>query len=139
MTTKKVEPTAQIKDTANAYLDRLLQTHERFAEAVASTRDRSARVTDKLVETVIAGQRDALTLGKAVVSEPTAHGKNMEAFLHSLTAAQERALELAKVLYRTSSEVTADLRAVATGALASNKALGQPFEKLMQAWTPAAK
>ena len=133
------ETSSKIKDTTHAYLDRLEQGHERFAAAIAATRERSARVTEKFIDGVLAGQRDALALGKTVISEPTAVGKNMETFLQSLSAAQERALDLAKAVYHVNTEITCNLRDAATRVIEANKKFGAPFEKLAQVWTPAAK
>ena len=138
MTTKKTTP-PQFAETTSAYLERLECGHTRFAEALGSARERSARVADKLIENLLAGQRDALTLGKTLVTQPTEYGKNVEAFLHSLTSAQERAMEFAKTVYRTNSEIAAEARAAAASAIESGKTLGKPFERLTSAWMPAAK
>ncbi len=138
MTTKKATSPKFAESTA-AYLERLECGHTRFVEALGSARERSARVTDKLVENLLAGQRDALTLGKTLAAQPTEYAKNIEAFLHSLTSAQERALELAKTVYRTNSEIAADARAAAANAVESGKSFGKPFEQLTSLWMPAAK
>ncbi len=140
MATKKSEP-LKFAETTSAYLERLESSHTRFAEAVGSARERSARVADKVIENLLASQRDALALGKTLASQPTEYGKNVEAFLHSLTSAQERALELAKTVYRANNEIAADARAAAGRALESGKSLGKPFENLnlTSLWMPAAK
>ncbi|CAN0431156.1 unnamed protein product, partial [Phaeothamnion confervicola] len=108
-------------------------------EALSTARERAARVTDKLVENLLASQRDVLNLGKTLAAQPTEYGKNVEAVLHSLTSAQERALELAKTVYRTNSEIAGEARAAAARALESGKSLGKPFERLTSVWMPAAK
>lgn len=138
MATKK-DTSPKFAETTAAYLERLECGHTRFAEALGSARERSARVTDKLVESLLASQRDALNLGKTLAAQPTEYGKNVEAFLHSLTSAQERALELAKTFYRTNSEIAAEARAAAASAMESSKTLGKPFEHLTSVWMPAAK
>lgn len=138
MTAKKTA-TPQFAETTTAYLERLESGHARFAEAVGTARERAARVTDKLLENLLAGQRDALVLGKTLVAQPTEYGKNVEAFLHSLTGAQERALEFAKTLYRANNEFAADARAAATSAVESGKNFGKPFEQFSQLWMPTAK
>ena len=138
MATKKTTP-AQFAETTAAYLERLESGHTRFAEALGTARERTARVTDKLVENLLASQRDALNLGKTLVGQPTEYGKNVEALLHSLTSAQERALEFAKTVYRTNSEIVAEARTAAASALESSKSLGKPFERLTSLWMPAAK
>lgn len=142
MATKKPhdgEAAEQIKDNTNAYLERLLCSHERFADALGTARARRARVADKCLELLLAGQRDAIVLSKGLVSQPAAYGKNMEAFLQSLSTAQERALELAKAVYREQTDAAAEARAVAERAFAASKTLAQPFEKFSGMWMPAAK
>ena len=138
MASKKPE-SLKLSETTSAYLERLENGHSRFAEALGSARERAARVTDQLVENLLASQRDALTLGKTLAAQPTEYGKNVEAFLHSLTSAQERALELAKTVYRTNNEIAADARAAASRALESGKTFGKPFENFTNLWTSAAK
>ncbi len=138
MTTKKVLP-PQFAETTTAYLERLESGHARFVEALGSARERSARVADKLIENLLASQRDALTLGRTVAAQPTEYGKNIEAFLHSLTTAQERTLEFAKTVYRTNNEIAAEARAAAAKALEGSKTLGKPFERLTSLWMPATK
>lgn len=136
MATRKSD-TLKFAETTSAYLERLESSHTRFAEAVGSARERAARVTDKLLENLLASQRDALSLGKTLAAQPTEYSKNVEAFLQSLTSAQERALELAKTVYRTNNEIAADARAAAGRALESGKTLGKPFENLTSLWMPA--
>ena len=141
MSTKKTPDAAssQFSASADAYMERLEQGQQRFAATLDTVRTRSARVADKVVESMLASQRDALALGKTLAAEPTAYGKNMEVFVQSLSSAQERALELAKTLYREQSDVAGEYRASAEKFFAAGKSLGQPFEKLTEMWTPAAK
>jgi hypothetical protein len=129
----------QVKHSADAYLERLLSSQERFAEAVGTARARTARVSDKFFEVLFANQRDAIALGRAVVAQPAAYGKNMEAIVQSFTSAQERALDLAKTLYREQTDAAAEARALAERALEAGKAMGKPFEKLTEAWTSTEK
>ena len=138
MTTQK-STAPQFAETTAAYLERLESGQARFAVALGSARERAARVTDKLVENLLASQREALNLGKTLAAQPTEYGKNVEAVLHSLTSAQERALELAKTMYRTNSEIATEARAAAARALESGKTLGKPFAHLTSMWMPAAK
>lgn len=142
-TSKHTAPAAelpkQFTDSANAYIERLIQGHERFASALDNARARNARVADKFVEALVAGQRDALSLGKTMLAEPTAYAKNMDAVMHSLSAAQERAVEVAKTVYREQAEAGTALRTAAESAFESGKAWFPSFEKLTSLWAPAAK
>ena len=133
MATKKITP-PQFTDAAATYLERLECGHTRFAAAIGTARERGARVTDKLVENLLATQRDSLQLGKTLAAQPTAYGKNVEAFLHALTTAQERSFELAKTIYRTHSEIASNARAAAASALERSKTLANPFQPLASFW-----
>ena len=142
MATKKTTTTEipkKISDSANAYIDRLAATHERFAEGVETTRERSARITDKVVEAVIAGQRDAIKLTRTVAAAPTDYSKNMEAVMESFTSAQERTLDVAKTLYREQAEAGAELRGLLERTFESSKAFTKPFAKMNEMWAQAAK
>ena len=139
MTTKNDTAPAKFAETTAVYLERLESGHARFAEAIGSARERSARVTDKLLENLLASQRDALALSKTFVAQPTEYGKNVEAVLHSLSTAQERVLDFAKTVYRTNSEMAVEARAVAARALEASKGLGKPFEGFTSLWKPAAE
>lgn len=138
MTSKKILP-PQFAETTTAYLERLECGHARFVEALGTARERSARVADKLIENLLAGQRDALKLGKTLAAQPTEYGKNIEALLHSLTGAQERTVEFAKTVYRTNSEIATEARAAAAKAMETSKTLGKPFEQLTSLWMPVTK
>ena len=139
MTSKNSASLPNAAATTTASLERLESGHARFVEVVGTVRERTARVTDKLVENLLADQRDALTLAKTFVAQPSEYGKNVEAALHALTAAQERALEFAKTVYRANNEVAADARAAASSLLESGKGLSKPFESLTSLWMKAAK
>ncbi|MCB1748670.1 MAG: hypothetical protein H6977_02315 [Gammaproteobacteria bacterium] len=141
-TTKKTETTveipAQFTESANAYAERMLSAHERLANAMATARARNARVADKFFEALVAGQRDALELSRAMIAEPTAYAKNMEAVVHSMTTAQERALEVAKTVYREQSEATGEMREAAGKAFESAKTWMPSFDKMKDLWSPVA-
>lgn len=139
MTSKNSASVPNAAATTAANLERIESGHARFVEAVSTVRERTARVTDKLVENLLADQREALTLAKTFVAQPSEYGKNIEAVLHALAAAQERALEFAKTVYRANNEVAADARAAASRVLESGTGLGKPFENLTSLWMKAAK
>jgi len=142
MATKKSttpEVPQQITESATAYLDSLMQGHETFAAALEASRARSARVADKFFSALIDSQRDAISLGQAMAAAPTAYGKNMEAMMHSMTAAQERALDLAKAVYKEQAEATGELRSATEKALESAREFVPPVEKFTSLWTSAGK
>ena len=142
MTTTKTqanEAINKISESTNAYIERLQQGHEKFAEVVDTARTRTALINDKLIETIIAGQRDALDFGKAVAAQPTEFGKNLEAAMQALTAAQERAVDLTKVFYRVQADAAADARAIASRLFEGSKSFAKPFEKITAMWLPSTK
>ncbi|MEQ8234914.1 MAG: hypothetical protein RLW61_05895 [Gammaproteobacteria bacterium] len=129
----------QITESATAYLDRLMKGHETFAAALSATRERNARVADKFFAAFIDSQRDAITLGQTLAAEPTAYGKNMEAMMQSLTAAQERALELAKTLYKEQAEASGEFRSATEQAFESAREFVPPMDQLTNLWPTATK
>lgn len=129
----------QFTESADAYIERLMKGHETIASAVETARARNARVADKFFAAVLESQRDALQLGKLVASEPTAYAKNLEAMMQSMSTAQERALDVAKTVYREQAEATEELRSVAERAFEGVKAFTPPLEQFTGMWTPAAK
>ena len=132
MTTKTTDAT-EVAQTVNAatqsIIERLQTGHERFAEALCTSRARSARVADKFVEILLAGQREAIELSKSISIEPTAYGKNMETFVQSLSTAQERMLDLAKTVYREQAEAAVAVRGLAERAIESGKTFTKTFEQ----------
>ncbi|MGE0485614.1 MAG: hypothetical protein AB7Q81_15825 [Gammaproteobacteria bacterium] len=142
-TTKKAAPAVEIPkqftDSANAYIERLLAGHARLTDAMATARARNARVADKFFEVLIAGQRDALELGKTMATEPTAYAKNMEAVMQSMSVAQERALDVAKTVYREQAEASGEMREAAEKAFSSFKTWTPDLEQFGKLWQPAAK
>lgn len=140
-TTTSTELPKQFAESTSAYLERVEQAHARFAERFEASRARTStsRIADQLTESLVASQRNALELTKAVAAEPTAYGKNMEAFMASLNTAQERALETAKVLYREQADAASELRSSVEALFESSKTLAKPFEKMTSMWMPAPK
>lgn len=129
----------KVQDTVNTYIDRLMEGHTRLAAAVGTTRERNARVADKMIDTVLSGQREALELTKTFVSQPTAYGKNMEAFMQSLTNAQERTIDLAKTVYKEQAEATAEARELVEPLIPDAAAFGKPFEKVTEMFSKTAR
>lgn len=142
MVTKKTEASEiaeQVTTSAHDMLDRVLTSHERLSEVLSTSRARTARVTDKFFELMLAGQRDAITVAKSMSVDPAAYGKNMEAILQSLTTAQERAIELAKTVYQEQAEAAAEARALTEKAFEASKTLVAPFEKFNPLLAAAGK
>lgn len=144
MATKKTaapaaEVAEQFKESADAYIERLIKGHETLTTAFDTARARNARLAEKMIELMVAGQRDALELGKAYVGAPQDYSKNIAATMESLTVAQTRALELAKVFYREQVDASGELRDAAERSLAAVKGFVPPIEKFTSMFSPAAK
>jgi lipoate synthase len=129
----------KIVESTMAYLDRLGEGHEKYAEAVKTLRERNARVADVFTDAMMTGQREAIELSKTLAAEPTAYAKNMDTLVQAMSGVQERALEVAKTLYREQAEAAGEYRAVAEKTFEASKAFGKPFEKMTAMWMPAAK
>ncbi|MFT4563153.1 MAG: putative coiled-coil protein SlyX [Gammaproteobacteria bacterium] len=129
----------KIAESAEQLLERMTARQERAVEVIGTTRARNTRISEQIFNAVIAGQREALSLGKTIAAEPMAYNKNMGAIVNSMAAAQERAMEVSKTVIREQSEAFAETRAASEQALSGMKALMQPFEKMTSMWSPAAK
>lgn len=136
-TAKTAPPKAKISDAKEAvtdYLDTLIKGQEQILAAIKGARARGVRVTDDLTDSVAAGQRDIVELGKRLVRHPTDYSENIKALLDSATGAQERALELAKQMYREQCDLSSELRELFTAAFESSKIAGKTARGLATAW-----
>jgi uncharacterized protein YbjQ (UPF0145 family) len=136
-TTKdKVAETAEkVGQTVENVMDKLVESQTRLADAAATARDRSRRVTDEYVKSVADAQRDALALTKELASHPSAHGKNIEAILESVTATQARAMEITKLFYREQADATAEFQKLVAPLFESTKGfadISKNFQTFMQ-------
>ena len=129
----------KIAESATAYLERLSDGHEKFSEALQTIRDRNARVADKFFDAWLSSQRDAIELSKSFAAEPAAYGKNMDAVLQAMTSAQERALDVAKTVYREQADTAGEIRTAAEKSFEATKTFSKPFEKMTSLWAPAAR
>ena len=129
----------KIAESTTAYLDRLGEGHEKFSEAVKTVRERNARVADVFFDAMLAGQRDAIEITKSIAEEPTAYAKNMDTMLKAMSSAQERALDVAKTVYREQAEAVGEYRAAAEKTFEASATFTKPFEKMTAMWMPAAK
>jgi hypothetical protein len=127
------ETVEKMGKTVENVLDRLVESQNRLIEAAETARARSRRVTDEYVKSVAEAQRDALELTKRLASQPTAVGKNMEAFLESATAAQARAMEMTKLFYREQAEATSEFQKLVAPLFESTQGFAD-FTKNIQAF-----
>lgn len=115
MTTAQT-PRKSAKDaTASAapiteYLDTLTERHEQLAASFKEGRERASRVSEQVTDALLAGQRDMLVIARQFVSNPTDVSAATKALMEAATAAQERSLNIGKLVYGEQAQVGAELR-----------------------------
>lgn len=122
------------KEAVNTYLDTLTEGHQKMTEALKEARTRGLRVSEELVDSILAGQRDILELSKRLALNPTDIAGNMKAVLEAATTAQERALAFAKLMYREQSDVSGELRKMFQSVFDNSTNVGQTARKLASFW-----
>lgn len=115
------ESVEKIGKSVENVLDRIVETQTRLAEAAASARDRSRRVSDEYVRSLADAQSCATDVAKQMAAAPTAYNDNIEALLASATASQARAMEMTKLFYREQAEATAEFQKLVAPLFESNK------------------
>lgn len=133
------EAPKQFAESANTYLEKLAESHERMTAGIAAMRERNQRIADKLVEATVAAQRDAIALSRTIVASPTDYSKNMEAVMDTMSTAQDRTLDVAKTVYREQAEYGSEFRGMFERAFEAGKGFTKPFEKMNEMWSQAAK
>ena len=132
---KITESVEKVSKTVENALERLVESQTRLAEAVVIGRDRSRRVSDATVKSIADSQRCALELTRQIASAPTAYTANIEAFLESATAAQARAMDIAKIFYTEQADAASDLQKFVAPLFASSKGFDY-LTKGFQAFMP---
>ncbi len=122
------------KDAVSNYLEALTEGHAKLTAALKEARTRGVRVNDELLDSVLAGQRHAIDLGKRLTLNPTDFAANIKAVLEAATAAQGRALEIAKLMYREQSDVNSELRKMFAQAFDASRDVGENARKLAGFW-----
>lgn len=138
-TTAKVTDT--VKNTIEQVIDKVEENQEKVANRVVSARARNSRIVDQYLSNVNAGQKDAIELAKAYAAAPTDYKANLQLVIDNMTKAQERALELGKLVYREQSEASKSytdfLKAQPNLFSAYAERMNASFEKMNAMWSPA--
>src|SRR5687768_12307470 len=93
------------------YFDALLNSYDILTEAVGKANDRGLKVSQQLASDVVAGQREAIELGKKIAtSEAPDAGQFYSAVLEATTAAQSRVLAFTQAAYQEALGSGADAR-----------------------------
>lgn len=135
---KVTETVEKVGKRVENVLNKLVENQTRLAEAAATARDRSRRVTDEYLSAVAEAQREALDLTKQVASNPTAYSTNIEAFLESATANQSRAMEMTKLFYREQADATSEFQKLVAPLFESTKGFADISENFQSFWKKSA-
>lgn len=101
------------------YLDTLSDSHEKLTASLKEGRERARRVSEEVTDAMLAGQRDMLVIARQFAGNPTDVSANTKALMDAATAAQERSLNLGKLVYGEQVQVGAELRKFWESSLAT--------------------
>jgi uncharacterized protein YyaL (SSP411 family) len=127
-----------VSEALTGYLDYLATSHEKMATSLKGANERAARVSDSLIGAFIDAQRAALDTGRKIAANPTDYAANIKAVMESATAAQERALGIAKTLYQAQADAASEMRGLFEGAFSTTTDLSEAARKLTSFWPKAA-
>jgi uncharacterized phage infection (PIP) family protein YhgE len=127
-----------VSEALTGYLDYIATSHEKFAKSLKGASERAARVSDSLIGAVLEGQRAALDTSRKIAANPTDYATNIKTVMESATAAQERALGIAKTIYEAQADAASELRGLLEGAFATSTDLSEAARKFASFWPKAA-
>lgn len=118
-----------------AYFEKLTERHDEISKAVQENHQRSQRIGTEFVSALVAGQKDLLELTQQIATKPQDIAANVKAMMDAVSVAQERALNLAKVLYREQAEAGADVRKAFQASGVTSDAFTDASRKILNFWT----
>lgn len=124
-------------ETVQKYYDALIEGYDLLVDAIEKANDRGIKVTRQLAADVIAGQRDALQLGKKLAAEPGDLGQFYAALLEATTAAQGRALAFTQVAYQEALASGADARELIQKLAEANRETAAAAVEVARQWAGA--
>ena len=80
-------------------------------------------------------QKEFLNLYKDIAKEPRSYGKNVEAWMGSMTEMQKRSVDFAKVVYKEQTEAASEVKEIFNPYFASGKQFGETAKGWMNMWT----
>jgi len=145
--TSKTETVAtnnsESKYSVDSYFETMEKGAEKMAESFAQARERNTRIMNQFVESVTAGQKDFIELGRTVATQPTDYRANTQAMLDTMNRRQACALELGKTVYKEQSEVSSAVSENMGKLFAPLKNASYdwtaPYKKMAEYWIPATK
>jgi len=135
---KVTETVEKVGKTMENVMDKLVDSQARLAEATATARDRSRRVTDEYLRSMSEAQREAIELTKQLATNPTAYSSNIEAYLESATATQSRAMEMTKLFYREQADATAEFQKLVAPLFESTQGFADISKNFQSFWKKSA-
>lgn len=127
-----------VSEALTGYLDYLATSHEKLAQSLKGASERAAKVSDSLLGAFLEGQRAALDTSRKIAANPTDYAAGIKAVMEQATAAQERALGVAKTLYQAQTDAASELRGLFEGAFAASPDFSETARKFAAFWPKAA-
>lgn len=120
------------------YLDKLAEHQANLGTALKITQARTQRIGAEWMDSYLASQRDMLELTKKVLLKPQDFDASMKSAIEASAANQERAITLAKQVYREHADVFTEVRKWFQSSTDAAGALTQPGRGLMSFWSRQA-
>ncbi|WP_322818290.1 hypothetical protein [Tepidiforma sp.] len=124
-------------ETIQKYYDALIEGYDLLVDAIEKANERGIKVSRQLAADVIAGQREALQLGKKLAAEPTDLGQLYAGILEATTAAQGRALAFTQVAYQEALASGADARELIKKLAEANRETAAAAVEVARQWATA--
>jgi hypothetical protein len=117
-----------------SYFEKLAERHDQISKVLKDGHLRSHKIGAELVDALVAGQRDMLELAQQVATKPQDFAGNVKAMVDAVSAAQERSLNVAKVLYREQADGGAEMRKIFQSACDSSDTLTEAGRNIVNFW-----
>lgn len=124
-------------ETIQKYYDALIEGYDLLVDAIEKANERGIKVSRQLAADVVAGQREALQLGKKLAAEPTDLGQLYAGILEATTAAQGRALAFTQVAYQEALASGADARELIKKLAEANRETAAAAVEVARQWATA--
>ncbi len=116
---------AEKNTAADKYFEALTESYDAIIEAVKAGNERGYRISNNLIQEAQKGQREAVELGRKFADDPTDIGGFYRGLMESATAAQGRALELARQMFDELSESRTESRDVIEKVVKAQRVAGE--------------
>ncbi|GIW13227.1 MAG: hypothetical protein KatS3mg062_0666 [Tepidiforma sp.] len=124
-------------ETIQKYYDALIEGYDLLVDAIEKANERGIKVTRQLAADVVAGQREALQLGKKLAAEPGDLGQLYAALLEATTSAQGRALAFTQAAYQEALASGTDARELVQKLAEANRETAAAAVEVARQWAVA--